>query len=117
MGIAVEFNPDLALRDISEFKAGRRKIEECVPENLEVGKVYEFFKKEQRIYYLLGEISLIETTTSGGSFSKARASVNILEVTHFIENGEVCTKGKYKINEIFEIDKDLPFEKCSMVKK
>ena len=49
MGIAVEFNPDLALRDISEFKAGRRKIEECIPEKLEVGKVHDFFKKEQRI--------------------------------------------------------------------
>lgn len=25
MGIKVEFNPDLALRDIAEYKAGRRK--------------------------------------------------------------------------------------------
>lgn len=117
MGIAVEFNPDLALRDISEFKEGRRKVEECVPENLEAGKVYDFFKKEQRIYYLLGEVSLIKTTTSGGSFSKARASVDILEVTHFVENGVVCTKGKYRVNEIFEIDRNTPFEKCLMVKK
>ncbi|KKQ50928.1 MAG: hypothetical protein US70_C0028G0012 [Parcubacteria group bacterium GW2011_GWD2_38_11] len=117
MGIAVEFNPDLALRDISEFKAGRRKIEECIPEKLEVGKVHDFFKKEQRIYYLLGEVSLIETTTSGGSFSKARANVNILEVTHFLENGSVCTKGKYEVVEVFEIDKNAPFEKCSMIAK
>ena len=34
MGIKVEFNPDLALRDISEFKNGNRKIEEFIPENL-----------------------------------------------------------------------------------
>ncbi|EKE18513.1 MAG: hypothetical protein ACD_9C00312G0003 [uncultured bacterium] len=117
MGIAVEFNPDLALRDISEFKAGRRKIEECIPEKLEEGKVYDFFKKEQRIYYLKGEVSLIETTTTGGSFSKSHANVNILEVTHFIENGEVCTKGKYQVVEVFDIDKNASFEKCSMVKK
>jgi hypothetical protein len=116
MGIAVEFNPDLALRDISEFKAGRRKMEECIPEVLEVGKIYDFFKKEQRIYYLLGEVSLIETTTAGGSFSKDRASVNILEVTHFLENGQVCTRGKYEVVELCEIDKDSSFEKCSMIK-
>ncbi len=35
MGIKVEFNPDLALRDISEYKEGRRKQEECLPEKLE----------------------------------------------------------------------------------
>lgn len=117
MGIPVEFNPDLALRNISEFKAGRRKIEECIPENLEVGKIYDFFKKEQRIYYLKGDVSLIETTTTGGNFSKSHANVNILEVTHFIENGEVCTRGKYKVIEVLEVDNNLPFEKCSMIKK
>ncbi|EKD58280.1 MAG: hypothetical protein ACD_56C00159G0009 [uncultured bacterium] len=116
MGIAVEFNPDLALRDISEFKAGRRKIEECIPETLEVGKTYDFLKKEQRIYYLLGEVSLIETTTTGGSFSKARANVNILNVTHFVEDGQVCTRGKYEVVEVFEIDKNASFEECKMTK-
>jgi len=45
MGIQVEFNPDLALRDISEYKAGRRKLEECVPEVLEEGRVHDFLKK------------------------------------------------------------------------
>lgn len=117
MGIAVEFNPDLALRDISEFKAGRRKVEECIPENLKVGGVYEFLKKEQRIYYLKGEVSMIETTTAGGSFSKPVATVKILEVTHFVDNGEVYTKGKYEVLEVLEIDKNAPFEKCSMAKK
>ncbi|EKD58975.1 MAG: hypothetical protein ACD_56C00015G0003 [uncultured bacterium] len=116
MGIAVEFNPDLALRDISEYKEGRRKLEECIPEKLEIGKIYDFFKKEQRIYYLKGEISLIETTSDGGNFSKSRANVNILEVMHFVENGEVCTRGKYKVMEVFNISKDALFEKCSMVK-
>ncbi len=101
MGIAVEFNPDLALRDISEFKEGRRKIEECIPEKLEVGKIYNFFKKEQRIYYLKGEVELIETTSEGGLFSKPRAIVQIIEVVHFVENKEVCTRGKYKVISVF----------------
>jgi hypothetical protein len=52
MGIQVEFNPDLALRDISEFKKGNRKEEECIPENLEAGKIYPFLKKDQRNYWL-----------------------------------------------------------------
>lgn len=38
MGIQVEFNPDLALRDIREHKEGRRTLEECIPELLEEGK-------------------------------------------------------------------------------
>ncbi len=34
MGIKVEFNPDLALRNISEFKNGNRKIDECILKTL-----------------------------------------------------------------------------------
>jgi hypothetical protein len=107
MGIAVEFNPDLALRDISEFKAGRRKMEECIPENIEEGKVYDFLKKDQRNYWLHGELALLETQ-GDGKLSDPRASVLILEVTHFIENNEVWTKGKYKVVEIFN-DKNIHF--------
>ena len=61
MGIKVEFNPDLALRNISEYKKGNRKIEECIPEILKVGKVYNFLKNDQRNYWLQGEIPLLET--------------------------------------------------------
>ena len=50
MGIIVEFNPDLALRNISEFKKSNRKIEECIPEKLETDKQYNFLKKGQRNY-------------------------------------------------------------------
>jgi hypothetical protein len=95
MGIAVEFNPDLALRDISEFKAGRRKIEECIPEKMEIGQVYEFLKKGQRLYYFSddefwgkGQIPLAEAY-GDGRCSRPLASVKFLEVTHFLENGEV----------------------------
>lgn len=111
MGIAVEFNPDLALRDISEFKAGRRRIEECVPENLEEGKVYDFLKKGQRLYYLSdsefyggGQLPLCKT---GGNENLSRpiASIKIIEVTHFLENGEIWTRGKYKVVEVFNDNK------------
>ena len=43
MGIKVEFNPDLALRNIAEFKNGNREIDECIPENLEIGKNISIF--------------------------------------------------------------------------
>jgi len=36
MGIAVEFNPDLALRNISEFKNGKCKAIKIIPE----GEIY-----------------------------------------------------------------------------
>lgn len=100
MGIKVEFNPDLALRDISEFKKGKRKKEECIPEKLAVGKVYDFLKKEQHIYWFEGEVSLIETSTKGGAFSEPVANVKLVEATHFVKDGEVWTKGKYKVVKI-----------------
>lgn len=108
MGIKVEFNPDLALRDVAEYKKGNRKIEECLPENMEAGKIYNFLKKDQRNYWLNGEIPLIETK-GGEKLSRPRASIQILEATHFIENGEVWTKGKYKVIEVFK-DSDIKFE-------
>ena len=108
MGIKVEFNPDLALRNISEFENGKRKIAECIPKHLEVGKIYPFLKAEMRNYYLLGEVPLIETK-GNGVLSKPKASVMILEVTHFVENDEIYTKGKYKVIEILKSG-DVIFE-------
>lgn len=104
MGIKVEYNPDLALRNISEFHKGGRKIEECIPDNLEAGKIYPFLKKEQRLYWLYGEIPLIETK-GGEVLSRPKASIIILEATHFLKNKEVWTKGKYKVIEVFKDDK------------
>ncbi|MDD4990452.1 MAG: hypothetical protein PHW31_04065 [Candidatus Pacebacteria bacterium] len=104
MGIKVEFNPDLALRNIAEFENGSRKIEECIPKNLEAGKVYPFFKKEQRLYWLFGEIPLLETR-GNQVLSRPKASVIILEATHFLENREVHTKGRYKVVMIFNDEK------------
>jgi len=104
MGIKVEFNPDLALRNISEFKNGNRKIEECIPENLEVGEIYLFLKEDQRNYWIEGEIPLLETK-GNQILSLPKASIIILEATHFLDNGKTYTKGKYKVIEIFNDNK------------
>lgn len=104
MGIVVEFNPDLALRNISEFKNGDRKEEECIPEDIEVGKIYPFLKEGQRNYWLEGEIPLVETK-GNQNLSRPKASILILEATHFIDNGRLYTKGKYKVVELFDDNK------------
>lgn len=103
MGIQVEFNPDLALRNISEFKSGSRKEEECIPYPLETDKIFPFLKKSQRNYWLHGEIPLLETK-GNGQLSRPLASIVIIEATHFLQGEEICTKGKYKVIEVFEDD-------------
>jgi len=104
MGIKIEFNPELALRNIEEYKHGKRKIEECIPENLEAGKIYPFLKSEQRGYWLTGEVPLIETK-GNGVWSRPKASVKILKVCHFMENEQIYTKGEYQVLEVFNDDK------------
>lgn len=108
MGIKVEFNPDLALRDISEYRKGERTKEECIPRNLNKGRIYSFLKREQRNYWLFGEIPLVETK-GNQNLSRPIASIIILEATHFLEGGEVYTKGKYKVVEVFNNNK-IKFE-------
>ena len=115
MGIQVEFNPDLALRNISEYKNNNRQEEECIPGNLEVDKTYSFLKKDQRNYWLHGEIPLLETK-GNGVLSRPRASIVILEATHFLKDKEMYTKGKYKVIEVFKGDK-IEFEGFDRVGK
>lgn len=114
MGIVVEFNPDLALRNYSEFEKGNRKKEECIPEDLEVGRVYNFLKKDQRSYYLEGEIPLLETK-GNAQLSRPKASIKILEACHFLEKGEIYTKGKFEVVEVFN-DEEIYFESYARVK-
>jgi len=114
MGIKVEYNPDLALRNISEFRRNNRKIEECIPENIQTEKIYDFLKKEQRLYWLHGEIPLLETQ-GNGILSKPKASIIILEVTHFLDGEEIWTKGKYKVIEVFQ-DNKIHFEAFDRIK-
>ena len=123
MGIQVDFNPDLALRDYSEFEKGNRKQEECIPKNLETGKVYNFLKKGQRLYWLSdddhwkkGEMPLCKTQ-GNQKLSRPIASIKMLEVIHFLENGEVWTKGKYKVIDVFDPNNPkINFEACMRVK-
>lgn len=110
MGIQVEFNPDLALRNFEHFKNGEREIEECIPERLERGKVYLFLKKGQRNYYFLESIPLVETEGMG-KLSRPIAEIKIIEAIHFLKGKEVWTKGRYKVERVFDSkDKEIHFE-------
>lgn len=115
MGIKVEFNPDLALRHISEHKNGNRKIEECLPEELKVGQVYDFLKEGQRNYWLEGEILLLETK-GNQLLSKPIASILILKSTHFLKNNIPFTKGKYKVVKLIS-DDEIYFNAFSTIKQ
>jgi len=107
MGIQVEFNPDLALR---KFGTAGRRPEECLPEKLEIGKIYDFLKEGQRNYWLDGEIPLLKTE-GNQVLSRPLASIVILEATHIKDNNKIITKGKYKVIEVFDInDKKINFE-------
>ncbi|MEI8143757.1 MAG: hypothetical protein WCG48_04055 [Candidatus Berkelbacteria bacterium] len=110
MGIPIEFNPDLALRSIKEFNDHKREKEECIPENLEVGKTYDFLKKDQRNYWLHGPIPLVETK-GDEKITPPKASVRILEATHFLNGDCVFTKGKYELVQLFDDEegKKLPY--------
>lgn len=116
MGIQVEFNPDLALRDYSEFLKGERKKEECVPERLMAGQIYSFLKKGQRNYWLDGEIPLV-ITKGNQELSRPIASVRILEATHILIDDIAYTKGRYQIESVFDInDPKIHFENMNRVK-
>ena len=108
MGIKAEFNPDLCLRNISEYKEGKRKEEECIPEKMQSGQAYKFLKKGQRFFWLDGEVPLIETR-GNEQLSRPRASIIILQATHHKLGSEIYTKGKYKIIEVFN-DNNIHFE-------
>ena len=105
MGILAEYCPDLCLRGFDNFVSGLRKESECLPKEVIVGHVYNFLKKGQKHYWLLGEIPMRETK-GNGFLSKTLASVKILELTHFVIGGEVWTKGKYEVIEVYELNED-----------
>ncbi|MDD5651501.1 MAG: hypothetical protein PHF86_13990 [Candidatus Nanoarchaeia archaeon] len=108
MGIQVEFNPDLALRNIIHYTEKRRSLEECIPENLKEGEIYNFLKKGQRNYWLYGELPLLQTEGES-KLSRPLASIIILEVTHFLKDEEVYTKGKYKVIKILNQENYVPY--------
>ncbi len=101
MGIKVEFNTDVALRVFEEFESGNREEEECIPKELQIDKEYSFLKKGQRNYYLEeDEFVPLVTTTGNQQISKPIAKIQIIEVIHFLKDGEVWSRGKYIIKEV-----------------
>ena len=78
MGIFIEFSPELCLRNVEEFKNGNREKEECFPENLEEGKIYEFIKKDQKNFFFHHVVPLRETK-GAGNISRPKAGIQILE--------------------------------------
>lgn len=115
MGICVEFNPDLALRNISAFHSGERKIEECIPDGLVAGNTYPFLKRGQRNYWLEGEIPLIETQ-GNQQLSSPIASIVIEYCTHMLIDGVTYTKGTYRVIEVFT-DDSVHFNGFERIKK
>lgn len=113
MGIAVEFNPDLALRNIKEYKNGNRQKSECIPAELRAGKIHDFLKSGQRNYWLEGELPLLETK-GNQKLSRPIASIQILEAMHFKDKKGLWTKGKYKVVEVFK-GKEIKFESYARV--
>jgi hypothetical protein len=115
MGIKVEFNPDLALRNISHYKNGERLLEECIPEKLDAGKTYQFLKEGMRNYWLEGEIPLVETQ-GGQKLSRPLASVIIQEAIHFLKDGKLYTRGTYEVKAIFDPhDSKIRFENLARI--
>ena len=116
MGILVEFNPDLALRDYKEFLKGARKKEECIPERIMSGQIYAFLKKGHRNYWFMGEVPLVRTQ-GNQQLSRPLASVVILEATHFLLENEPYTKGRYQVKSVFdENDPTIHFENLDRLK-
>jgi hypothetical protein len=100
MEIKTEFESVLILCNMREFVMDRRKFDECIPENLKEGREYGFLKSGQLNYWILGKFPLHEKLEDGTVSEDPRAIINIFEVTHFIDNGQIFTKGKYKILQV-----------------
>ena len=89
MVIQVEFNPELTLRANGGLET------EYLPKKLEEGKTHEFLKKGQRNYWMEGTINLIERRGERNT-SDPIAEIQ-LEATHFYNDEQVWTKGKYHL--------------------
>ncbi len=100
MEIKADFESALILHNVQEFVLDKRKFDECIPENLKEGREYSFLVSGQRNYWILGKFPLHEKQSDGSVSEEPRAIINIFEVTHFIDNGLIFTKGKYKILQV-----------------
>lgn len=114
MPINMQFAPDLVLRNSLEFHKGNRALEECIPEPMQEGAEYVFSKEGQRAYWLDGEQPLLEKLKDG-SLSPPRASIIILEVTHFKKDKKIYTRGKYLIVKVLH-ETEVYFNGCEPIK-
>ena len=113
MAITAEYGPELCLR---EYNTSERLFEECLPEKLEINNIYCFLKKGQKHYWIKGEIAL-RKTRGNEQLSRPIASIIILESTHFLKEGEVWTKGTYKVIETYDINNPtIHFETTEKIK-
>ncbi len=99
--IGVEFNPDLALRNISHYYEGKRSLEECIPERLCEGDMLSFLKEGQRNYWFHGEVPLLETK-GNQQLSRPLAAITIVEAMHFWKDGKVYTQGTYCVKKVLD---------------
>ena len=60
---------------------------------MQEGEVCDFLKKDQRNYWFFGEIPLIETK-GNEVLSRPKASIIILEASHFVKDGEMVDMRK-----------------------
>ena len=95
-----EFTRKLELRR----NGSQKKIEsECLPPKLKVGRVYDFLQEGQKLYWLRGEIPLVETRREGES-SDPLAEIVILDTTHFmVDNKKIYTAGRYVVKKVYDI--------------
>jgi len=91
----MSFNSRLILKAFGEEFDTTKEI----PEKLIIGETHIFVEKGQNNYWLKGYVRLCELNEE--EVSSPLASIKILETTHFISDGEVCTRGKYKIKEVY----------------
>jgi hypothetical protein len=93
MGIKVEFNPDLCLR---EFGTEGRDLAECVPPVMTTGTFFQFLKEGQRCFWFEGPVDL-RITKGNGNFGDPIAQVRIINASHHIRDGKVWTEGLARI--------------------
>ena len=89
-GVEIELNKELHLR---AHGSSERKAEECLPEFLREGNTHDLLKKGQRNYHMVGDIPLKEV----GVGEEVLASVRITKAIHCLYEGDIWTKGSYRI--------------------
>jgi hypothetical protein len=97
MELTPTFESELALWNIREFVTDKKKFDECIPENFKEGREYNFLLEGQKFFGLFAKFPLVEIGGNSNGMNNTRALINIIEVTHFLDNGKLFTKGKYRI--------------------